>query len=91
MHPSRNGVDGGRNTGRLSHARFIVTSMQPQQPEAFSAKPGPWVELALTLPVFLGYHLGVRGPMQELSRRRPDLEWRARPIGRRAQQQRFTR
>ncbi len=33
--------------------------MQPQRPEALSAKPGPWVELALTLPVFLGYHLGV--------------------------------
>lgn len=23
------------------------------------AKPGPWVELALTLPIFIGYHLGV--------------------------------
>jgi hypothetical protein len=32
---------------------------QSPQSEALSAKPGAWVELALTLPVFLGYHLGV--------------------------------
>jgi O-6-methylguanine DNA methyltransferase len=31
----------------------------------------------------LGYHLGIPGPMQELSRERPDVEWRTRPIGRR--------
>jgi hypothetical protein len=28
-------------------------------PEALSAKPGAWAELALTLPVFLAYQLGV--------------------------------
>jgi|SRR5579883_615239 len=27
--------------------------------DALAAKPGPWVDLALTLPVFLGYQLGV--------------------------------
>ncbi len=31
----------------------------------------------------LGYHLGIPGPMQALSRARPDVEWRTRPIGRR--------
>jgi O-6-methylguanine DNA methyltransferase len=31
----------------------------------------------------LGYHLGLPGEMQRLSRGRPDVEWRTRPIGRR--------
>jgi CAAX prenyl protease-like protein len=48
-----------RNTGRLRGARVIVGFMQTARPEALTAKPGAWVELALTLPVFLGYHLGV--------------------------------
>src|SRR5713101_6787124 len=32
-----------------------------QKPEGsgFLAKPGPWVDLGLTLPLFLAYHLGV--------------------------------
>jgi hypothetical protein len=29
------------------------------QPQSLTAKPGAWVELALTLPVFLTYQLGV--------------------------------
>jgi hypothetical protein len=29
------------------------------QPQGLTAKPGPWAELALTLPVFLVYQLGV--------------------------------
>ncbi len=32
---------------------------QTQDPQALSAKPGAWAELALTLPVFLVYQLGV--------------------------------
>lgn len=31
----------------------------------------------------LAYHLGIPGEMQRLSRGRPDVEWRTRPIGRR--------
>jgi hypothetical protein len=31
----------------------------PHDPRALSAKPGAWAELALTLPVFLAYQLGV--------------------------------
>lgn len=32
---------------------------KPDASERFAAKPGAWVELALTLPIFLIYHLGV--------------------------------
>ena len=32
---------------------------QAQDPQALAAKPGAWAELALTLPVFLVYQLGV--------------------------------
>ena len=32
---------------------------EPQDPSALAAKPGGWTELALTLPVFLVYQIGV--------------------------------
>jgi hypothetical protein len=34
-------------------------SAAPPSPDRLTAKAGPWVDLALTLPIFLGYHLGV--------------------------------
>ncbi len=33
--------------------------MAVRAPAALSDKPGAWVDLALTLPIFVGYHLGV--------------------------------
>src|SRR5580692_7188006 len=33
--------------------------MPQPQPAPLAEKPGAWVDLALTLPIFVGYHLGV--------------------------------
>ena len=41
----------------------VITGGAPHVPApkspSFLSKPGPWVELGLTLPIFLAYHLGV--------------------------------
>ena len=37
----------------------MTTSTSLMQRESLAAKPGAWAELALTLPVFIVYQLGV--------------------------------
>jgi hypothetical protein len=40
----------------LQHAE---AAMAEQRSEWMFSKPGPWIDLGLTLPIFLVYHLGV--------------------------------
>jgi hypothetical protein len=47
------------HAAHVDHAKTRPSDDRPQSGSRLADKPGAWVDLALTLPVFLVYHLGV--------------------------------